>query len=235
MTEDHDALGVTRDQFRAHLEALLASDAELVSLDRGLDLLAGDGRRRVAITFDDGFRDTATHAAPLLEEYGLTGTVYLPTAVIDGEVGYSWYRGVQPPALGWDEVEVLAQKGVLDFQAHSRTHPALPALERADAEEEILRPRQEIESRTGRPVTSFCYPAGLYTPREAELVMSAGYRAAVTTRAGVNAPGSSPAELSRTMIGWRDGLRLFEAKLAGALDRPPPLTEWLQRHQARRR
>ena len=82
-------------------------------------------------------------------------------------------------------------------------------------------------------MTSFCYPAGLYGEREAGLVAEAGYRCAVTTRAGVNGPGADLMQLSRTMVGWRDNTALFEAKLGGRLDRPPAITEWLQQRRAR--
>lgn len=233
VTEEDDVLAVTPQQFREHLEVLLAADVTPVSLDSGLDLLADEpSGRYVSITFDDGFRDTATHATPLLEEHGLTATVYLPTAVIDGEAAYSWYRGEPPPALTWEEVAALAQTGVLEFGAHSRTHPALPSLPHAEAADEIGRPKQEIEAKTGRPVTSFCYPAGLYTDREVELVLATGYRASVTTRAGVNCADAARAELRRTMIGWRDGCGPFQAKLEGRLDRPAAISEWLQRRRA---
>jgi peptidoglycan/xylan/chitin deacetylase (PgdA/CDA1 family) len=39
-------------------------------------------RNALAITFDDGFRDNLTHAAPVLARYGLPATVFLATGVI---------------------------------------------------------------------------------------------------------------------------------------------------------
>ena len=132
VSDEDDVLAVTVDQFRRQLDLIAGSGAEVVSLEEGTEHLAtGDDRPRVAITFDDGFRDTATNAAPALREHGLTASVYLPTAVIDGEASYSWYRQDPPPALSWDEVRDLAAEGVLRFESHSRTHPALPRLKQS--------------------------------------------------------------------------------------------------------
>lgn len=47
-------------------------------------------RNAAAISFDDGYRDTLTHAAPILAAYGLPATVFLATGFI-GTAEVSWY------------------------------------------------------------------------------------------------------------------------------------------------
>ena len=121
----------------------------------------------------------------------------------------------------------LAAGGLVDVQAHTRTHPRLPHLGDEEAREEIAGCKPEIEAEMGYEVTSFAYPAGLYTERDARLVAEAGYRAGLTTDPGVNAGGGPMTTLARTLVYWEDSLSDFRGKLAGLLDRPPRLREWL--------
>ena len=59
--------------------------------------------RYVCVTFDDGYRDNLLAAAPVLSEYGIPATIYLPSRIIDGELPFHWYED-PPPALSWAEV-----------------------------------------------------------------------------------------------------------------------------------
>ena len=47
-------------------------------------------RNALAITFDDGYRDTLTHAAPILARYGLPATVFLATGFV-GAGEFPWF------------------------------------------------------------------------------------------------------------------------------------------------
>lgn len=56
---------------------------------------------KVAITFDDGYRDTYTHAFPVLREHGLPATIYLSTDHVDGRRRF-WYEQVAHALLQGD-------------------------------------------------------------------------------------------------------------------------------------
>jgi glycosyltransferase involved in cell wall biosynthesis/peptidoglycan/xylan/chitin deacetylase (PgdA/CDA1 family) len=233
VSDDGDVLATPPATFRLHMEVLAESGVEVLPLEAAMDLLASPVRgRHACITFDDAFADVAVHAAPILAERGFPATVFVPTSILDGRAPYSWY-GDAPPALTWDDLRAMVASGVWSAQAHSRTHPRLSVLSRKEAMSEIAGSKSDLEERLGRPVTSFAYPAGLYSPRDVELVLAAGFRAGLTCRAGVNPGGAPMGELRRTMIAWGDGEAAFRAKLGGALDRPAPVAEWLWRRRTR--
>lgn len=63
-----------------------------VSLDcLSEQLVAGSGKKLLALTFDDGYRDNFTEAYPLLKRLGVPFTVYVTTSFPDSEAVLWWY------------------------------------------------------------------------------------------------------------------------------------------------
>ncbi len=228
-----DALSVTPARFREQMRAVAECGAQPVRLDQALDLLQRPVTGRyVCVTFDDGYRDNLVEAAPVLAEFGIPATIYLPSRIIDGDVPFHWYDD-PPPALSWDDVGELLEAGLVDVQSHTRTHPLLPQVDDERSFEEIAGSKREIEAHVPYELTSFCYPAGLYGPREVEYVRAAGYAAAVTTNPGVNAGGGELLELRRTLVFGADDIRVFRGKLDGLLDGETVLRRALHARRSR--
>jgi peptidoglycan/xylan/chitin deacetylase (PgdA/CDA1 family) len=79
----------------ALVRGLIASGWDIVALEEALRRIRhGTGKRFVVITFDDGYRDTFTHARPILERYSAPFTVYVPTAAITREFN-AWWLGLR--------------------------------------------------------------------------------------------------------------------------------------------
>lgn len=87
---------IARERFAAILDALQGSGTA-VSLDDVIEVAAGRGRlpeHAFAITFDDGFRNNLTIAAPLLAARQIPATFYLTTGFIEHN-GMSWIDRIE--------------------------------------------------------------------------------------------------------------------------------------------
>jgi glycosyltransferase involved in cell wall biosynthesis/peptidoglycan/xylan/chitin deacetylase (PgdA/CDA1 family) len=228
-----DSLSVSPARFRQQMRALAESGAQPIRLDRAIELLRSPvPGRYVCVTFDDGYRDNLLAAAPVLAEFDIPATIFVPSRIIDGDVSFHWYED-PPPALSWSEVGELIAGGLVDVQSHTLTHPLLPQVDAQRSHEEIAGSKHAIEAHVPYALTSFCYPAGLYGAREVEFVRGAGYAAAVTTNPGVNSGGGELLELRRTLVYGADDTRMFRAKLDGLLDGETRLRRGLHARRSR--
>ena len=100
------------------------------------------------------------------------------------------YRGsgAEPPGasvLSWDALRRLAAEGVA-LGSHSRTHPLLHRLARADAADEILGSLDDLEREIGPTPRVFAYPAGGIDSGVATVLAEEGFEIAFLTRRGLN-------------------------------------------------
>ena len=178
----------------------LKARTHVLPLGRIVKALAGGGslpERAVTLTFDDGFQDFAEHAAPVLRKLELPAIVFLPTAYCGRANDWPGQpKWVKPqPLMEWQQIRELAD-GLISFGAHSRSHCMLTEALAAQAEEEIVLSRREIQERIETPVEYFCYPYGAWNAAIRASV-ARHYEGACSTAAGVVEPGADPYALPR--------------------------------------
>jgi peptidoglycan/xylan/chitin deacetylase (PgdA/CDA1 family) len=184
--------------FKQHFHVVALRDL-VGKLERG-DAL----HRELAITFDDGYRDNFENAAPVLERLGLPATFFVISGWIGTGIVPPWDRTCRcgHPWMTWAEVESLQRRG-FDIGAHTRTHIDLGVASAADAGEELLGARRDLESRLGGPVDMFAYPYGRQqniAPSNRALVRAAGFRCCCSCFGGSTRSGSDPFHLARVPI-----------------------------------
>lgn len=188
-------------------------------------LRSGRRSKLVAITFDDGFRDFYTDAFPILQKYGFTVTVFLPTDMINNQ--HTKFK--EKEYLSWTEVQDLSSKGII-FGSHTVTHPKLILLQSTDIEYEVRYSKKTIEDKLGKSVESFSYPYAF--PEENKefrkylrsILESSGYKNAVTTIIGTAKERDDRFFLKRIPINVYDDIPLFRAKIEGGYN-------WLHKPQ----
>jgi len=90
-------------------------------------------RLKVALTFDDGYRDTYENAFPILQRHGLPATVYLSTDHIDRQMPF-WYEHVARALETSGQARVcLAELGLGTYSLRTRSErmTAIHALDAA--------------------------------------------------------------------------------------------------------
>ncbi len=118
-------------------------------------------------------------------------------------------------AMTRTELSELSNSGLIEIGGHTRLHPQLSALPVDEQRAEIVGGRQRLEELIGKPIETFAYPYGEttdFTDETAEVVCSAGFRAALTTIHGYVEPGESLFRLRRCAVfDWDVGT--FKSKL----------------------
>lgn len=172
-----------------------------LSMREAMPYLRGQLKGKVvAITFDDGYEDTVSHALPVLKYFGHTATCY----VVSQRIGLHnlWDAeqiGATKPLMSEQQLRQWHAVG-MEVGAHSQTHPRLIECSDTDLLKEVAYSKINLEALLQYPVTQFCYPYGAFDNRVGNAVKAAGYDAATTTRRGRAAVDSDAFALPRVMV-----------------------------------
>lgn len=177
---------VTVKQFEDHMEILRKLDYEVITFsDLVLRERFSDGKKKVILTFDDGYVDNYRYAFPVLKKYGYRAVIYLVS-----HLDYNKWDVENPknPEKRFELMNELQLREMLDygieFGGHTKTHPRLSALEHEEARKEIFESKLSTEEKLGLELVSFAYPYGDLNEEVKELVKEAGYRYGVATDSG---------------------------------------------------
>jgi peptidoglycan/xylan/chitin deacetylase (PgdA/CDA1 family) len=191
------------ERFAGHVRCL-ARMANPVTLEQGVK--AGRG---LAITFDDGYRDTLTVAAPLLTEAKLPFTVFVtPDFVMNGPPRY----------LSRSELRELSRLPGATIGAHGYSHRRLTECNDAELARELTGSRSWLEDVLGQPVTSMSYPHGAFDSRVLAAAEQACFAVAACSRFGSHRRDDDPLCVARTDIWAMDDTARLLAKIAGHWD-----------------
>lgn len=159
----------------------------------------------LAITFDDGYEDNFTNAAPILEELGLPATIFVVSQFIESNTVAWWdssLRSRKPTWMTWAQVETLAKRGV-DIGGYTMTHIDLGKVTPGVAIAELAGCREVLQHRLGKPIELFAYPYGgvtNLTEANRQLVRQAGFRCCLSCNGGTVRLGDDPFRLARVPI-----------------------------------
>jgi peptidoglycan/xylan/chitin deacetylase (PgdA/CDA1 family) len=197
LDETESVISTRPDVFTRQVDALLERGVRIVPLAT-LPFMPGDDDA-VALTFDDGFTNFASVAAPVLKSRGVTATVFVVTGLLGGTNTWDTGSASGPfPTLSLmnrSEVKEVFDAG-FDIGGHGVNHVALAGLAAELLDDEVNNCAQSIENITGVKPVSFAFPYGSYDERAVESV-ARRFPVACTTTLAALGPGSSAHALPR--------------------------------------
>ncbi|MDC0253289.1 polysaccharide deacetylase family protein [Bacteriovoracales bacterium] len=163
----------------------------------------------LSITFDDGYKNNLTLAAPLLIEKNLPFTVFIST---------NFVKEKHPDFLTPSELKELASYPGVTIGAHGAKHCSLANLPEEKMVQEMEGSKKYLEDLLGKEVLTMSYPFGHTNKKVMEIGKLAGYKRIGTSRFDTNRPSTNPLLLNRCEVNKWDNLKSFRSKLLGHWD-----------------
>lgn len=197
--------------FRQHLNYLSRKQFRSVRVEE----LFSDSMpsKPICLTFDDGFQDFSDNAFPLLQEFGLSGTVYLVAQKLGLHNDWDVLIGDSPaPLMNVQTIRELIQKGV-EFGSHTLDHCHLDQIERETQRKQLNESKSILERELEISINSICYPYGGFNSETIEEAVAAGYKYGLSTQKGLNDSSTPKFELNRIAIRHDTSLPILVYKL----------------------
>ncbi len=186
-------LNIAQDDFRRQMEYLHHNGYACVSLARLLaereyvkgekrtdgrplkpEEVTGDTRKKVVLTFDDGYKSQFDFVLPILKEAGFSATFF----VVVNEIG-------KAGRMDWTMIYELA-KGGMDIGSHGMSHTFLTGQSNYAVLNELLASKQVLEKYTRRRVDFVAIPHGFYNKQILTIAHDVGFKAVCVLDTGYN-------------------------------------------------
>lgn len=165
--------------------------------------------RPIVISFDDGYQNIYDNAYPIMERYGLTGTVYIVANRLRSDGFLDRGQLKEMLASGWE------------VGSHGMTHTELTQNHDL-VRTEILQSRLDLNDALGIKVFSFAYPFGSLDWYISSKVLDYGYFSAVGVGNLSQHSAGTIYNMSRREIEGDATLEEFEALLPWSGRNVPP-------------
>lgn len=155
-------------------------------------------QKPVIITIDDGHWDLYTDILPILKKYQAKATAYIIPGFLDGS-----------DFLSREQLEEVSENKLIEIGAHTVHHMWLKGQLLSIIEKEITESKIMLENLIKKPVVSFAYPSGAYDEQALNVVKTAGFKTAVSTKLGIIESNANRYSLFRIRPGRRTGQDLL--------------------------
>jgi peptidoglycan/xylan/chitin deacetylase (PgdA/CDA1 family) len=211
--------GVSKQNVRGFEEQMkyLAKTCNMVKTSEIIGLKTGRGRV-VVITFDDAFVSVFENAVPILQKYGFTAAVCVPT----GNLGEApqWNPAencydADERVMDQQQLCQLDQEG-FELLSHGVRHVPLAEIPDSELWSELSHSKEQLEQILGHQVVGISYPHGSWDERVCKVAKQAGYEFGLTIEPQTIDNTTSNLRMGRFAVSPKDGSLKFSLKVSGA-------------------
>jgi peptidoglycan/xylan/chitin deacetylase (PgdA/CDA1 family) len=155
--------------FKEHMKMLADSGYKTILPDQYYDYLNNGTplpEKPIIITFDDNEKNQYAIAAPEMKKYGFKGVFFIMTVSIG-----------RPNYMTKSDIKELSDAGNV-IGSHTWDHHNVKKYQGKDWEIQIENPSKTLEAITGKKVTDFAYPFGLWNPEAIPELKKRGMKSA---------------------------------------------------------
>lgn len=205
--EKGNELRIPKEQFREQMKYLKDNGYTTLTLAEAYAFFTENKPvpvKSVVLTFDDGYVDNYTNAFPVLKEFGLKGTVFMITDLVDKYPAY----------LNSEQLKEMDKYG-FDVESHTVNHdPPLNELTYDQQLQTIKDSKAFLEKTLNKKVNFFAYPYGKWNENSIKALKECGYSMAVTTAGEIANKSNGIFTLDRTYISANYNLQDFIKRLS---------------------
>lgn len=110
---------------------------------------AGNYKKPIIITFDDGYIDNYENVFPIIKKYNIKITIFVITGMVN-----------EKNHLTAEQISEMSDSGLVSIQSHTVTHRYMTKLDNSELITELEKSKEEIYKLTNKYPTAIAYPYG---------------------------------------------------------------------------
>jgi GT2 family glycosyltransferase/peptidoglycan/xylan/chitin deacetylase (PgdA/CDA1 family) len=196
----------------------LAKSCRVVRLSEIMKVSKNGSKLAVAIVFDDAFKSVRDNALPVLERYGLTAAMAVPTGVMGRALDW-WVENdcddKGDVVLGKEDIAGIDRRGY-EIVSHTVSHRNLTQIGMAELKTELCESKRMLEQILGHEVDGIVYPYGACNKTVCEAAAEAGYRIGFSIEPKTICQSVNPLCIGRFKVAPNESMVRFKLKVKGA-------------------
>ncbi len=216
-----DNLTVGIEQFDRQMEFVRSRcDPRSIEEVIAYDAVPASGKPLVCVTFDDGYLDNYTNAAPILLRHRVPAAFFVSTRIIGTHEPFPHdVKRENPliPVMQWDQLREMRRQG-FTIGSHSMTHIDCATEPAETVWQELVGSLSDLRRELGPSEVLFAYPYGgrqHMTPERLDLVKKAGYAGCLSAYGGTNIRHVERFNVLRRGIHWQFSQEAFALECLG--------------------